>query len=56
MHVGMIGLGRTGANLVRRLMRAGHKCVIAHRTRPRLTWLMVSAAAVDRAPEQAANA
>jgi UDP-N-acetylmuramoylalanine-D-glutamate ligase len=28
MQVGMIGLGRMGANLVRRLMRAGHSCVV----------------------------
>src|SRR4051794_31525283 len=28
MQLGMIGLGRMGANMVRRLMRAGHECVI----------------------------
>ena len=28
MQVGMIGLGRMGANMVRRLMRAGHECVV----------------------------
>ncbi|MGE5094601.1 MAG: phosphogluconate dehydrogenase (NAD(+)-dependent, decarboxylating) [Betaproteobacteria bacterium] len=28
MQLGMIGLGRMGANLVRRLMRAGHDCVV----------------------------
>src|SRR5947207_5826390 len=27
MQLGMVGLGRMGANLVRRLMRAGHECV-----------------------------
>ena len=27
MQLGMIGLGRMGANMVRRLMRGGHKCV-----------------------------
>src|ERR1700748_802419 len=27
MQLGMIGLGRMGANLVRRLMRDGHHCV-----------------------------
>ena len=27
MQLGMIGLGRMGANLVRRLMRDGHRCV-----------------------------
>ena len=28
MQLGMIGLGRMGANLVRRLERAGHQCVV----------------------------
>src|SRR5271165_2083584 len=32
MQVGMIGLGRMGANLVRRLMRDGHRCVAYDRT------------------------
>ena len=28
MQLGMIGLGRMGANMVRRLMRDGHACVV----------------------------
>ncbi|HTM77762.1 MAG TPA: decarboxylating 6-phosphogluconate dehydrogenase [Devosia sp.] len=28
MQIGMVGLGRMGANMVRRLMRAGHQCVV----------------------------
>jgi 6-phosphogluconate dehydrogenase len=28
MELGMIGLGRMGANMVRRLTKAGHKCVV----------------------------
>jgi 6-phosphogluconate dehydrogenase len=28
MQLGMIGLGRMGGNIVRRLMRAGHSCVV----------------------------
>ena len=28
MQMGMIGLGRMGANMVRRLMKAGHECVV----------------------------
>src|SRR6476661_11188220 len=28
MELGMIGLGRMGGNMVRRLMRAGHRCVV----------------------------
>ena len=29
MQLGMIGLGRMGGNMVRRLMRAGHQCVVS---------------------------
>jgi hypothetical protein len=32
-QLGMVGLGRMGANLVRRLMRDGHHCVVYNRTR-----------------------
>ena len=28
MQLGMIGLGRMGANMVRRLMHGGHECVV----------------------------
>ena len=28
MQIGMIGIGRMGANMVRRLMRGGHQCVV----------------------------
>ncbi|MBO0701383.1 MAG: decarboxylating 6-phosphogluconate dehydrogenase [Candidatus Dormibacteraeota bacterium] len=38
MQLGMIGLGRMGANIVRRLMRGGHTCVVFD----------VSADAIDR--------
>ena len=31
MQLGMIGLGRMGANMVRRLMRGGHQCVVFDR-------------------------
>lgn len=31
MQLGMIGLGRMGANMVRRLLRAGHECVVFDR-------------------------
>jgi 6-phosphogluconate dehydrogenase len=33
MQLGMIGLGRMGANLVRRLTRDGHQCVVYDRNR-----------------------
>jgi 6-phosphogluconate dehydrogenase len=32
MQLGMVGLGRMGANLVRRLMRDGHRCVVYDRS------------------------
>ena len=31
MQLGMIGLGRMGANMVRRLMKGGHACVVFDR-------------------------
>jgi 6-phosphogluconate dehydrogenase len=75
MQLGMIGLGRMGANMVRRLLGRGHECVVydlsaqavadlvadgatgagslaefvASLERPRVVWLMVPAAVVDRA-------
>ncbi len=32
MQLGMIGLGRMGANMVRRLIRSGHQCVVYDRS------------------------
>jgi len=75
MQLGMIGLGRMGANMVRRLLKNGHQCVVYDRSKqavndlvkekalgatsladlvkqlqtPRAVWLMVPAAAVDKA-------
>ena len=34
MQLGMIGLGRMGANMVRRLIRNGHQCVVYDRSEP----------------------
>src|SRR5260370_22869887 len=74
MQLGMIGLGRMGANMVRRLLRKKHQCVVFNRSpkpvqelvpeggvgsvsltefvkqlaKPRVIWLMVPAACVDR--------
>ncbi len=45
MQLGMIGLGRMGANMVRRLMKAGHKCVVYD----------VTAAAVDGLAKEGAT-
>jgi 6-phosphogluconate dehydrogenase len=70
----MVGLGRMGANMVRRLLRAGHDCVVFDMSpaavgevtkenavaaaslsdlvkkleKPRIVWLMVPAAVVDK--------
>jgi 6-phosphogluconate dehydrogenase len=74
MQIGMVGLGRMGANMVRRLGRGGHECVAYDRSTdavkalaadgakgattlpdfvaalraPRVVWLMVPAAIVDK--------
>jgi len=74
MQLGMIGLGRMGANMVRRLLKAGHQCVVFDMSpqavqelakekatgaasladavkelqKPRVVWLMVPAAVVDK--------
>ena len=32
MQLGMIGLGRMGANMVRRLIKKGHGCVVFDRS------------------------
>src|ERR1700748_2465513 len=32
MQLGMIGLGRMGANMVRRLLKHGHQCVVYDRS------------------------
>jgi 6-phosphogluconate dehydrogenase len=74
MQLGMVGLGRMGANMVRRLLKSGHQCVVFDMSpkavadlteqnaagsnspadmttklnRPRVVWLMVPAAVVDK--------
>ncbi|MBO0863281.1 MAG: NAD(P)-binding domain-containing protein, partial [Chloracidobacterium sp.] len=32
MQIGMAGLGRMGANMARRLLRGGHRCVVFNRS------------------------
>jgi 6-phosphogluconate dehydrogenase len=75
MQIGMIGLGRMGANMARRLLKNRHQCVVfdmspkavadlteqkaigassmgdlvSKLTKPRVIWLMVPAAVVDKA-------
>ena len=45
MQLGMIGLGRMGANMVRRLMKAGHQCVVWDRNASSVTELAGEGAA-----------
>jgi 6-phosphogluconate dehydrogenase len=78
MQLGMIGLGRMGANMVRRLLKDGHNCVVfdthppavaaltsegatgasslrdlvAKLERPRVLWLMVPVAIVDKITDE----
>ncbi|ABW31249.1 phosphogluconate dehydrogenase (NAD(+)-dependent, decarboxylating) [Acaryochloris marina] len=51
MEIGMIGLGRMGANIVRRLMRYGHSCVVYNRTPDKVAQLeaegAIGAASLD---------
>jgi len=44
MQLGMVGLGRMGANMVRRLMRAGHTCVVTDRATESVTALAADGA------------
>jgi 6-phosphogluconate dehydrogenase len=44
MQLGMIGLGRMGANMVRRLMRGGHECVVYDRSAEAVKGLTVEGA------------
>ena len=39
MQIGMIGLGRMGANMVRRLLKGGHQCVVFDRSAQAVTEL-----------------
>ncbi len=40
MDIGMIGLGRMGANMARRLMRGGHRCVVYDRSKDAVSGLV----------------
>jgi 6-phosphogluconate dehydrogenase len=48
MQVGMIGLGRMGANMVRRLVRGGHQCVV-HDVSPQAVHAMAQEGATGAA-------
>ena len=45
MQLGMIGLGRMGANMVRRLIRGGHQCVVYDRSPAAVEALVTEGAA-----------
>jgi 6-phosphogluconate dehydrogenase len=51
MQLGMVGLGRMGGNMVRRLVRAGHECVVHDRSEAAVAALVkdgaVGAASLD---------
>jgi 6-phosphogluconate dehydrogenase len=44
MQLGMIGLGRMGANMVRRLLRGGHRCVVFDMSRKAVEGLVEESA------------
>jgi len=48
MQLGMIGLGRMGGNIVRRLMRAGHSCVVYDKSADAVRGLANEGAAPSR--------
>src|SRR4030081_3231422 len=48
MQLGMIGLGRMGGNIVRRLMRAGHSCVVYDKSTEAVRGLAGEGAAPSR--------
>ena len=52
MQLGMIGLGRMGANMVRRLLKAGHQCVVFDTT-PKAVEELVKEKAVGASSLQA---
>jgi 6-phosphogluconate dehydrogenase len=50
MQLGMIGLGRMGANMVRRLIRNGHQCVVYDRSKQAVDGLVKEEAAGATSP------
>lgn len=55
MQIGMIGLGRMGANLVRRLLKGGHDCVVYDRNADAVTTLVHEGASGARSIEEFCN-
>jgi 6-phosphogluconate dehydrogenase len=54
MQLGMVGLGRMGANIVRRLMRAGHECVVYDVSEEAVAALAAEGATGAASPEELA--
>ncbi|MDD5560466.1 NADP-dependent phosphogluconate dehydrogenase, partial [Candidatus Methylomirabilis sp.] len=52
MQLGMIGLGRMGANIVRRLMRGGHECVVFDADPDRVRALAQEGATAAMSPDE----
>lgn len=55
MELGMVGLGRMGANLVRRLMKAGHTCYVTDIHPEAIEALAAEGAIPARDPEELAS-
>ena len=55
MQIGMIGLGRMGANMARRLMKRGHECVVYDRNAEAVDALAKDGAASARSLEEVAE-
>src|ERR1700693_4012664 len=55
MQLGMIGLGRMGANMVRRLIKGGHQCVVFDMSPKAVNELVQEKAVGAASPEDFAN-
>ncbi|MFN8572423.1 MAG: decarboxylating 6-phosphogluconate dehydrogenase [Gemmatimonadaceae bacterium] len=56
MDIGMIGLGRMGANMARRLMSGGHRCVVYDRSAEAVAGLVAEGAVGTSSPAEMAAA
>jgi 6-phosphogluconate dehydrogenase len=56
MQLGMVGLGRMGANMVRRLMRGGHECVVYDLSEDAVEALAAEGAVGATSPEELVEA
>ena len=55
MQLGMIGLGRMGSNMVRRLLRGGHECVVFNRSQKPVEELALEKAVPATSPRDLVN-